>query len=180
MKTEQGLLNDCKFTAFINYEAVAASTPYVLVDLSDTTNYPHNHTGRVILHDIHVHAEVASSGVYDIWFGVISEVDASNGTAEWFEVLHLQSLASLLGFNDSINFGPLDCLIEDDAPVHFVTAAQQAGNTNWQTDTGLGSPAGAAGGDTGKPGPGDVVMWVEEVSGSGTIDFSVAVHYETL
>ncbi|GAF79950.1 unnamed protein product, partial [marine sediment metagenome] len=49
-----------------------------------------------------------------------------------------------------------------------------------QTDVALGSPAGAAGGTTGKSGEGDLVMWCEEVSGSGTIDFCIRVDYKTL
>ena len=36
---------------------------------------------------------------------------------------------------------------------------------------------GAAAGATGKPGAGDVVVYVEEVSGTGTIDFSITATY---
>ena len=49
-----------------------------------------------------------------------------------------------------------------------------ADNANWQNDTNRTSPVGA----TTKPGAGDLVVWVEEVSGSGTIDFCVTVTYE--
>jgi len=44
----------------------------------------------------------------------------------------------------------------------------------------LASPAGAAAGATGKPGDGDIVVWVEEVSGTGTIDFCLTAIYEAL
>ena len=180
MKTEMELLNDCKYIAVMNVEAIAASTAFVLVDLSDTTNYPHNLTSKIILHAIHLHVEAHSNGVFDLWIGVVKEADATNGSVDWIEVAHLEGLTSLLGWHDDMSYGPANLEIVDGELTHVITGASQDDNTNWQTDTGLQSPAGAAAGATGKPGAGDLVMWVEKVSGSGNLDVSVAVQYETL
>ena len=56
---------------------------------------------------------------------------------------------------------------------------RETDNTTWQTDTGLLSPAGNAGGATGKPGVGDLVLWVEEVTNGGTLDLWCGVQYDT-
>jgi hypothetical protein len=179
------------YTALMGAEAVAASTAYVLVDLSDTTNFPHNDTNVIHLLGLRLVAEKASDGVYDIWAGVITEVDATNGSADWFHVFHVEAVGNATDSTDRV-YAVLDFtwggsnpdglslkVNSDESTPHFVTYATQDGNTNWQTDTGLASPAGSGGGSTGKPGVGDLVFWVEEVSGSGTIDFALSADYFT-
>ena len=180
-KTNMGMLDECRFVASLGAEAVSASTAYVLVDLSDSTNFPHNHTGYILLKSLRLHAEKASDGVYDVWVGVITEVDASNGTADWLHVFHLEHIANNSAettdrFAQQVFFGPANLEIVSGALTHVVTNQQQAGNTNWQTDANLTSPVGA----TTKSGVGDLVVWVEEVSGTGTLDFILSADYETL
>lgn len=177
--------------ALMGAEAVAASTAYVLVDLSDTTNFPHRHTNSIHLQALHLDGDKASDGIFDIWVGVITEVDATNGSADWFHVFHLEaqdnatddqaSFARTVDFTlGGANPDGLDLtVLSDESTPGFVTYSTQDGNTNWQTDTGLGSPAGAAGGATGRPGAGDLVFWVEEVTDSGTIDFMLSAQYFT-
>ena len=179
-----------RYTAVLGAEAVAASTAYVLVDLSDTTNYPHAGTQELHLLGLDVHTEKASTGIYDIWVGVITEVDATNGTADWIEVFHLEANGNTVDATDRFaqvvdytlgggNHEGINCEVVSGALTRIVTNQQQAGHTNWQTDTGLASPVGAAAGATGKPGPGDLVVWVEEVTNGGTIDFSITAIYES-
>jgi len=160
-------------------EAIDADTGYVLVDLSDTTNYHHAKTNGVHVCELHIGAD-AQSGTFDLWFGVILEVDASNGTPQWFHVAHIEKATS---YNEQINYicgglNPegIDLTIVSGATIGTLSNLEQAGNTTWQTDTGLASPVGAAAGATGKPGAGDVVMWCEEVS-AGTVDFDVSLGY---
>ena len=170
-------------------EAVAASTAYVLVDLSDTTNFPHHDTNWLNLLGLSLHAEKASDGVYDVWVGAIYEVDASNGSAQWLHCFHLEAVGNPTDSTDRFaqvvdftlgggNPDGINCKVTGGALVHLTTGQSQAGNTNWQTDTGLLSPAGAAAGATGKPGAGDIVAWIEETAGSGTCDWSITLVYE--
>ena len=176
-----------KYFASLGAEAVAASTPYVLVDLSDTTNFPHEDTVGIFLHGLILSAEKASDGLYDIWVGVITELDADNGTADWIHVYHLESVHNATDSTDrfaqTIDFTlggsnelGLDLTIRGGAGIGYVTNQQQAGHVNWQNDTNRGSPVGS----TTKPGVGDLVVWVEEVSGSGTIDFNLSAIYEAI
>ncbi len=179
-----------KFDAVLGAEGIDASTAYVLVDLSDATNYPHTKTGEVHLLGLTVDSETHSDGIFDIWIGVITEVDATNGTADWIHVFHLENVVDATDdvgrFAQQLDFtlggskpNGLNCVIVSGAMTRIVTNQQQAGHVNWQTDTGLASPVGAAAGATGKPGVGDLVVWVEEVTNGGTIDFSLKASYET-
>ena len=169
--------------AALGAEAVAATTNYVLIDLSDVTNFPHLFVNRVILHNLRLHGEKAADGAYDIWVGVVTRVDATNGDVSWIHVFHLEASGNPTDSTDRFAqeqaFGPTDLGIVGGAAVSFVTNQSEVTNTAWQTDVGLASPVGAAGGATGKPGVGDVVVRVEEVSGAGTIDFVLSADYDT-
>lgn len=162
-------------------EAVAADTGYVLCDLSDTTNYHHTKTNGVHVCELHCGADI-NSGTFDFWFGVITEVDASNGTSQWFHVVHGEKATSL---NQMSNFtmgglSPegLDLTIVGGVAINHLSNVSLAGDTLWQNDTGLASPVGAASGATGKPSAGDIVMYCEEVT-TGTTDFSICLAYYT-
>ncbi len=145
------------YAATLGAEAVAASTAYVLVDLSDDTNFPHasTETNWLNLLGLTMHAEKASDGVYDVWVGVITEVDATNGTAQWFHCFHLEAVGNATDSTDRFaqvvdftlgggNPDGINCKITSGTSVYLVSNQEQAGHTNWQTDTGLASPVGAA------------------------------------
>jgi hypothetical protein len=170
-------------------EAVAASTPYVLVDLSDTTNYPHDTSDELHLLMVHVSVEQQSDGAFDLWVGVVTENDATDGSVDWLHAFHAETVsnptdstghvAETLDFTaGGANPDGVNLRIESGAPVGFLTNETQANSANWQNDVGRTSPAGAGAGTTGKPGVGDLVLWVEEVADGGTLDFSVTVLYE--
>lgn len=159
------------FCIFFNVENVTASTPYVLIDLSDTTNFPHEFTTELILKGLRVHAEPQSSGVYDLWFGVVTELDATNGTAEWLEVIHLEGVSGV--FAQSIPFDSLPLGVASQTLEHVLTNVSQAGHTNWQNDVYLTSPGGSA-----IPEVGDLVLWIEEVSDAGGVDVAIGVDYD--
>lgn len=173
------------YTAILGAEAVAASTPYVLIDLSDTTNFPHSNTNWLNVLGLVLNAEKGSDGVYDVWIGIVTENDATDGTAEWFQVLHLESVLNPTDSTDRFhasvdltlggaNPDGVNCKVTSGATPYLVTNQSQAANANWQNDTDRASPAGS----TTKVGVGDVVVWIEEVSGTGTLDFCLTAIYE--
>lgn len=168
-------------------EAVADSTPYVLVDLSDTTNFPHENSNALHLAGLVLNTEKASDGIFDIWVGVVTENDATDGTAEWVHVFHLQASGnptdSTDRFGQTIDFTlgghneeGINLLVSGGATPHLATNQSQAANSNWQNDTNRASPVGA----TTKPGVGDLVVWVEEVTTGGTLDFVISALYEAV
>ena len=176
-----------RYFVSLGAEAVAASTPYVLVDLSDITNFPHKNTNALHLMGLILHAEKASDGVFDIWVGVVTECDATDGSTEWVHVYHLEAsgnatdstdrFAQLIDFTlgghdrDGVNL-----LVRGGATPHFASNQTQANNVSWQNDTNRVSPVGT----TTKPGVGDLVVWVEEVTDTGTIDFVISAIYEAV
>lgn len=173
------------WVASLGAEAVAASTPYVLVDLSDTTNFPHSEANWINLLQLILNSEKATDGAFDIWIGVIIENDATNGTAKWLHVFHLESVDnptdSTDRFAQTIDFTAgganpdgVNCQVTSGVLVHVVTNQQQADSTNWQNDENRTSPVGA----TTKPGVGDLVVWVEETADGGTLDFVLTAIYE--
>ncbi len=177
------------FYASLGAEAIAASTPYVLIDLSDVTTFPNpgtmgNETQHIDLLSLSIDAETHSTGVYDVWVGVVYENDATNGSVKFFHVWHLEtdtnatdSTTRFAGQTDYTGGGSnpegLNCRIISDAPVYFVTNQEQAGSTDWQNDVTIASSTGTAVAS----GVGDIVVWVEEVSGTGNIDFNITALY---
>lgn len=175
------------FVVVLGAEAVAASTPYVLVDLSDTTNFPHNLTSGLHLLGLVLSAEKASDGVYDVWVGVVTENDATDGSVTWAAVFHLESVHNPTDSTDRAlcqvdltlggrNPNGANLEVVGGALPFFASNLSQADNNNWQNDVDRASPVGT----TTKVGVGDLVVWVEEVSGTGTLDFCLSAIYEAV
>jgi len=165
-------------------EAVAASTPYVLVDLSDVTNFPHSKTQELHLLGLILEAEKAADGAFDVWAGVVTENDATDGSVQWVHAFHLESVTNPTDSTDrahtqvdftlgGANFDGINCAVVSGALPFFAGNQTQADNVNWQNDENRVSPVGS----TTKPAVGDLVVWVEEVAGTGTIDFSLTALY---
>ena len=170
--------------ANLGLEGVSASTPYVLIDLSDATNFPHTPTNYIDLLALFLNAEKAGAGVYDLWVGVVTENDNTDGSVNWLHVFHLQHVANVTDSTDRFaqsvdftlggaNVDGLRCEIASGSQVGFVGNQGQADSANWDANVNRVGPAGNA-----MPAVGDIVVWVEEVSGSGTLDFSLTAIYE--
>ena len=134
--------------------------------------------------------------MYEIKIGVVDEVDASNGSVKWLRRIHLEAsgnptdstdrFVTYLDFTangaspDGLNLDVNDTTAASEKLYYVITNLEDDGQTTWQTDTGLASPAGGSGGTTGRPGAGDLVMLIDEVSGSGTLSGTFAVRYYTI
>lgn len=81
------------YTAFLGLEAVAADTWYILVDKSNPGGlYTHpDSTSHFNLLTLDLESEKATSGVYDIWVGVVYENDATDGSIGLIHVYHLEA-----------------------------------------------------------------------------------------
>ena len=169
-----------------NAAAVAATTSYVLVDLSDITNFPHEGVQEIHLHGMLISAEKAADGEFDIAVGVLTENDGTDGSADWIHLWHmvasLNPTDSTDRLNEFIDFtlggsSPegANLAIVDGAPTKIITNARDTDNALWKNDVNRVSPAGS----TTKPGVGDLVVLVTEVGGTGTIDFTISATYET-
>ena len=150
------------------FAAVDADTPYVLVDLSDTTNFPHANTNHIVLRGLNV---VTGNANFDVYVGVVVENDATDGTAHW--IYYSNGITS-----ESYRVPEHGLVLAVDTTntrLRFArTNSTQADSVNWQNDTNRVSPVGSAT----KPGVGDLVLWLDETAGAETVTGRVDVYYD--
>lgn len=173
------------YSASVLGEGLTASARYILVDLSDTSGYPHNDANGIRLYRITGNFERREGG-WDIRFGLVLENDATNGTAQWFYLLHMENDDQA---TDDHAFRQVDIdfavgdegfqlmRIASNASQRTVSSTASGDQTWLQNDA--GDMADAQGSTTKSAGAGDLVMEVEEVADTGTFDFSVTVLYST-
>ena len=162
--------------------SLAATEAFALIDLSDTANFHHTEAGKLRVYSISVDTEKATDGQFIISIGVVTEVDATDGSVYFVWVLPLEwvdnptdSTDSRRGFRWSHPYG-LDLEVDtvNDNLEKIVTNATELANVRWQTDVALDSPRGDT---TVAPGEGDLVMLVDMTGGAGTVTVSVVVEY---
>lgn len=157
------------FTVHIGAIGVASETAYMLIDLSDTTNWPHSNTGHVNIIGVAPVLTPNNSFRGDVTIGFLTNVDATNGD---MNVIHGWHFVQASGFiNGYVNWSFSH--VEGEVVTWF--GPTKANNTNFQTDVNLAGPDGTT---VFPSGDGDVVMLVERTA--GTIDVGLTVLYKTI
>lgn len=175
-----------RHVAHLNVEAVAASTTYILVDLSDTTNFPHVATSEIHVLGIVTSIEQLSDGSFDVYFGVVTENDATNGSASFFYAIHSEGVQNPTDSSGGqhieadftlggANPEGVICDVLSGATTRFVSNNELSSSVLLQNDVARTTPVGTA-----NPAVGDLVMYLEEVNDGGTLDVGVTVIYETV
>ena len=154
---------------------VSVDTPYLLVDLSDTTNWPHTATNEVIVRNIVAQGVVSGAHHWHLAIGVIVENDATDGTAVWITNLHLASLSGVFvppqrGYKD----GGLNLRASGSA-LTYAVANGHSELTSWQSDTAISATVGTSA----TVAVGDVVILADEITDGSTLGFSVCMDYDT-
>ena len=150
---------------------VATQTAFMLIDISDTTNWKHKGTDHVIIDHILLQADPDSAYLGEIKVGFLSNVDATDGDFNQMIDLDLAKKSDLIV--EDLEFGShgLHC----QSGTHFGIIL--ADSTLFQTDVDLGGPDDPATG-TYPSGDGDLVLLVER--SAGTVKVSVTIIYETV
>ena len=152
---------------------VGADTGYHLVDLSDTTNYPHTETGHIDLEWITVNISASKLCQAVIYLGFLSSVDATNGDLNVIKTYHIGQA----GTNERTQIS--DTFIQPGAMISCQTSEwfgpTQANDTAWQTDVNLMSPNGVANSGAGN---GDLVMKIDWTAGALDVNLVAAYHTE--
>jgi len=173
-----------QFWAVLEKPDLAASEGFILVDLSNTADFPHTETGKIRVYSVYVdieRGEAAASGEFLIDLGVITRVDATNGDTKWVAVMHEETDDEATDNRAKWFYRyewaeGLDLEISGGAPVMGVSNIGHTNDVTWQTDVNLDSPIG----DTvSPPGVGDLVLYVSETGGTGTLSVCVTVYYIT-
>jgi hypothetical protein len=142
---------------------IQASTWAVLIDLSDTTNFPHDNTGRIDISQISMQVDRGSNSVGLMQIGVVTRVDGVNGDVSTFGALRFENNSDTHVVRD-VNLSPsqIKCGVADGITSSMITNAAILNDTGLQTDVALGSPRGAA---TVNPSVGDIVIKFTHTSG---------------
>jgi hypothetical protein len=145
----------------------SATTRAIIVDLSDTSGYAHGDTGFIAFHDVNGTICIdGATGKWNIRFGVVGEIDASNGTVYWFWGTSLSGAAETCA---QLTYRPLptmNMVLSGQTPTDWATGKIDAGSSNWQSDVAIPT---FIGGST-APGVGDVVTEIEEVDDNSNLD----------
>lgn len=162
-------------------EDLAADEGFILVDLSDTTNFPHSETGKIRIYTIDIEYEVKADGQFILYVGTIIEVDATDGSTKWLFAVDAETVSNPTDSTDRRHIryhwpGGIDLEVSAGAMVNLISNVGDTNDVTWQTDVNLDSPVG----DTSSPsGAGDLVAFLDETGGTGTFDFSITVEYIT-
>lgn len=156
-----------QFHIHLDAESISSSQGFMLIDLSDTTNWPHTNTDHIVLQKVDVVITSGTTFRGGVVFGFLSDVDADNG--DFNQILRFPFSQAASSFANNFEFsGGIDLELDE------WFGPTTADDTTWQTDVNLDGPDGA----TSYPsGDGDFVMFINRTA--GTIDVSVTVLYET-
>ena len=149
-------------TMHLDTSSVDTETAFMLVDISDTTNWKHTNTDCVIQID----PDSTFLGVVKI--GFLSSVDATNGDFHQILDVQLAKKSDLIIKNLTFE-GGFHC----QADTHFGPIS--ANSTLFQTDVNLQGPDGATSYPSGNN---DLVLIVGR--SAGTVNVSVTIIYETV
>lgn len=135
----------------------------VLVDLSDTAQWPHDETGQAIISVVNAVVDRSSSTVGLMQLAVATRIGATNGDAS---VLFSMRFEQGLGENiiRDLNVAPsqLRTLVVGGETPWLLTNVMVLNDTGLQNDVALDSPLGAA---TVIPAPGDILVRYVHTSG---------------
>lgn len=162
--------------ARVTLDNVGSTQWAVVVDLSDTTNFPHKYTGRIDISQIGMQVDRESSAVGRFQMGVVTRVDATSGDVTFFRSIMFEK-------GNETNFVRLETLAPLEIQTGVVGGKTQeivssgfvVNDTGLQTDVPLKSPLGDA---TVAPGVGDIVVRAVYTSG-GTYNATGSVLYSS-
>ena len=153
----------------LDAEDVDATTGYMLVDLSDTTNWPHTNTGHIDVLFVLLTIDPSSTFSGDIQLGFLTNVDGTNGDFNEFFEIHMEKKPDPQFI--SIQYGAFGTSLETD----HLFGPIDANNAIWQTDVDLQGPSGATSFPSGN---GDMVMQVTR--SASDVSVSITVGYRTI
>lgn len=142
---------------------VAATAYVILVDLSDTTNWPHDATGRVDLSYVSFQVDKPTGAQGRLSLGVITRVDGTSADVVFFRGLIFQNGTGTF-IERAENFAPsqIKCGVSGGSTVQLLVTPTET-ITAINTATPLDSPLGTA---TVTPAPGDLVARFQHDSGA--------------
>ena len=173
-RTAQYIASGFTETQTIHLDVGTASTliAYMLIDISDTSNWKHTNTGHINIEYILIEVDPDTNWVGEIKIGFLENVDADNG--DFYTVIDIDMARKSGLLVENIDFGShgLDC----ESDHHFGPII--ANSTLFQTaGANLGGPDDPST-LTYPSGPGDLALIIDG-DGTNTVDVSITIGYET-
>jgi len=152
---------------------VATTTYYALIDLSDTTNFPHDQTGRIDLSVISIDIDRDNTATGQLDIGVITRVDGTDADISYLITTNF-SKSDVLHIDNVYNIAPSQVKFGQSGGVltRAVTSNSEDDQAAVNTGDPLDSPTGV---NTVTPAVGDIILRATRAAGS--YDFTVAVLY---
>lgn len=148
---------------------IGAETALMVIDKSDTVNWPHSNTGHIELDYIDVMFDPDTSYAGDITLGFLSNVDDTDGDLNAIHVWHYERQGGMTIDHLTFNLNELSL---ETAKWFGPTIAN---NTNFQTDVNIEGPDN----NVSYPcGDGDLVLLITRTA--GYIDISLTAGYNTV
>ena len=155
-------------TIHLDTGEVSTQTAFMLIDISDTTNWAHTETDHVIIRSIVNQIDPDYTYLGEVDVGFLSDVDATNGDLNHIIDITVRKKSDLIIQNLEFT-GGFHC----QASTHF--GPKTINSTLFQTDVNLAGPDG----NTSFPSNnGDLVMIVDR--DAGAVNVSVTIIYETV
>jgi len=151
---------------------INATQDFILIDISDTTNYPHVDTDYIHLESFLIGVDSDTNGDYEIEVGFLDNVDGTNGD---FHGVYTLSGTKKAGNTQSQVFDgyPNAPRCNTDS---FLSSDKSLNDTAFQTDVNLASTLDPSTIDT-PSGDGDLVVRVTR--NAGTFNLSINLSYHT-
>lgn len=131
------------------------STATILIDLSDTSNFPHKQTTSIDISYLKITVEKVRASSGTIKVGVVTRVDATNADVSFFaSVIFATTTATRIEKELAISPSTIRTRIKNGAPLFFVTNDSSTSDTLFQTDFPLATGAGGLA----TPEVGDIVV----------------------
>lgn len=147
---------------------VSANADFMVIDLSDTTAWPHTSTGHIDIAYILINVNPDTSFSGDIELGFLTNVDGTDGDFNPIFEIHMDKKQDSV--TQMMNFGAFEMSLESSHWYGTITA----NDTAFQTDVTLTGPAGASH----NSGNGDLVMRLAGIT-AGTVAVGLTIGYRT-
>ena len=153
---------------------VSAVSYSVLIDLSDTQQWPHQYTGRIDLSSVYLQADRDATGTGRIRVGVITSITNTNADITYFSGLSFQK-SDQRHLERDRHFTPsqMKCGVSAGKVTRMLTSGRES-TTAVKANVSISSPLGPA---SVLPAKGDIVVQWDWVAGS--YDGTVAAFYHS-
>jgi len=148
--------------------AGTATTGFMVIDLSDTTNWPHTATGHIDIVYIIININPTATFSGDISLGFLTNVDDMNGDFNGIMEIHMDKKQDSIF--QMMNFGAFEMSLESAHWFGPITT----NDALWQNDVNLAGPDGASSYPSGN---GDLVLHI--VATTSDIAVGITIGYRT-